>query len=37
MAHEFFTIAGTVDDSRAAIRQAASQLRAWPAQGQISI
>jgi acetyl esterase len=29
MAHGFFTMAGTVDASRAAIGQAASQLRAW--------
>jgi acetyl esterase len=29
MAHGFFTMAGTVDASRAAIAQAASQLRAW--------
>jgi acetyl esterase len=29
MAHGFFTMAGTVDASRAAIEQAASQLRAW--------
>jgi acetyl esterase len=29
MAHGFFTMAGTVDGSRAAIAQAASQLRAW--------
>jgi acetyl esterase len=29
MAHGFFTMAGTVDASRAAIAQAASRLRAW--------
>jgi len=29
MAHGFFTMAGTVDASRAAIEQAASRLRAW--------
>jgi acetyl esterase len=29
MAHGFFTMAGTVDASRAAIAQAASTLRAW--------
>jgi acetyl esterase len=29
MAHGFFTMAGTVDASRAAIAQAASSLRAW--------
>jgi acetyl esterase len=29
MAHGFFNMAGTVDASRAAIAQAASQLRAW--------
>jgi acetyl esterase len=29
MAHGFFTMAGTVDASRAAIAQAAAQLRAW--------
>lgn len=29
MAHGFFTMAGTLDASRAAIAQAASQLRAW--------
>jgi len=29
MAHGFFTMAGTVDASRAAITQAAAQLRAW--------
>ncbi len=29
MAHGFFTMIGTVDASRAAITQAASQLRAW--------
>jgi acetyl esterase len=29
MAHGFFTMGGTVDASRAAIGQAASQLRAW--------
>ncbi len=29
MAHGFFTMAGSVDASRAAIGQAASQLRAW--------
>jgi acetyl esterase len=29
MAHGFFTMAGTVDASRAAIAQAASELRAW--------
>jgi acetyl esterase len=35
MAHGFFTMAGTVDASRAAIAQAASSLRAWfdPAAG----
>jgi len=29
MAHGFFTMAGTVDASRAAIGQAASHVRAW--------
>jgi len=29
MAHGFFTMIGTVDASRAAIKQAASRLRAW--------
>ena len=29
MAHGFFTMAGTVDASRAALAQAASRLRAW--------
>jgi hypothetical protein len=29
MAHGFFTMAGTVDASRQAIAQAASQVRAW--------
>jgi acetyl esterase len=33
MAHGFFTMAGTVDASRAALEQAASQLRAWLAGG----
>ncbi len=34
MAHGFFTMAGTVDASRAAIEQAASQVRAWFATGE---
>jgi acetyl esterase len=34
MAHGFFTMAGTVDASRAAIGQCASQLRAWLAPGR---
>lgn len=34
MAHGFFTMAGTVDASRAAIEQCASQLRAWLAPGR---
>jgi hypothetical protein len=29
MAHGFFTMAGSVDASRAALEQAASALRAW--------
>jgi hypothetical protein len=29
MAHGFFTMAGTLDASRAAITQAASHVRAW--------
>jgi hypothetical protein len=29
MAHGFFTMAGTVDASRAALAQAAARLRAW--------
>jgi len=29
MAHGFFTMIGTVDASRAAIKQAAWRLRAW--------
>jgi hypothetical protein len=29
MAHGFFTMIGTVDASRAAIKQAGSRLRAW--------
>ena len=37
MAHGFFTMAGTVDASRAAIEQAASQLRAWFSPGRLSI
>ena len=34
MAHGFFTMAGTVDASRAAIEQAASQLREWFSPGK---
>ena len=34
MAHGFFTMAGTVDASRAAIEQCASQLREWLALGR---
>jgi acetyl esterase len=35
MAHGFFTMAGTVDASRAAIGQAASRLRAWFGTGEV--
>ena len=34
MAHGFFTMAGTVDARRAAIEQAASQLREWFSPGK---